>query len=274
MLIKVIFFYLVPKRNGTSMKLSEHLENYLSSKPLRISTKDTYRRTFKVLGLLDMDIEDFSIDDAFSRIQKIPNHNTRRTHSIVLRAVLGERPGFKLLPITATLPKHWDLPDEETLRWAVEQSRWWKILYLCMYAGLRVGEACAIRPTDLKGNRLIVQRQISQNGILQPAKTVGSVVVPDWLGEFIKNMDANEWWEEGKPSLRLTNHCFKLSKKTGVKVTPHLLRHWYATHLIKATHNPELVRRQLRHARLDTTLQVYAQVESTDLDALVNAAFK
>jgi len=35
-----------------------------------------------------------------------------------------------------------------------------------------------------------------------------------------------------------------------------------------------LVRRQLRHARLDTTLQVYAQVESTDLDALVNEAFR
>ena len=136
------------------MKLSEHLENYLSSKPLRISTKDTYRRTFKVLGLLDMEKDDFSIDDAFSRIQKIPNHNTRRTHSIVLRAVLGERPGFKLLPITATLPKHWDLPDEETLRWAVEQSRWWKILYLCMYAGLRVGEACAVIPSQLAGNYL------------------------------------------------------------------------------------------------------------------------
>jgi integrase len=256
------------------MKLSEHLEIYLASKPLRLSTKDTYRRTFKNLNLLDLEIDDFSIDDAFARIQTIPNHNTRRTHSIVLRAVLGNQPGFKLLPITNALPKHWDLPDEETLRWAVEQSRWWKILYLCMYAGLRVGEACAIRPTDLKGNRLIVQRQISQKGFMQPAKTVGSVVVPDWLGEFIRNMDANEWWPNEKPSLRLTNHCFKLSKKTGVKVTPHLLRHWYATHLIKATHNPELVRRQLRHARLDTTLQVYAQVESTDLDALVNEAFK
>lgn len=255
------------------MKLSEHLENYLSSKPLRISTKDTYRRTFRVLGLMNLDIEQFSIDDAFARIQKIPNHNTRRTHSIVLRAVLNDQPGFKLLPITNTLPKHWILPDEETLRWAIEQSRWWKVLYLCMYAGLRVGEACAIRPSDLKGNRLIVQRQTSQKGIMQPAKTVGSVVVPDWLGEFIKNMDDKEWWPENKPSLRLTNHCFKLSKKTGVKVTPHLLRHWYATHLVKSTSNPELVRRQLRHARLDTTLQVYAQVTSTDLDELVNKAF-
>lgn len=156
------FLYLVPREKELVMKLSEYLDIYLSSKPLRISTKDTYRRTFKVLGLLDMELSDFNIDLAFEKLQKIPNHNTRRTHSIVLRAVLGDQPGFKLLPITATIPKHWDLPDEETLRWAIEQSRWWKILYLCMYAGLRVGEACAIRPSDLKGNRLIVQRQITQ----------------------------------------------------------------------------------------------------------------
>lgn len=256
------------------MKLSEYLDIYLSSKPLRISTKDTYRRTFKILGLLDVELSDFNIDLAFEKLQKIPNHNTRRTHTIVLRAVLGDQPGFKLLPITATIPKHWDLPDEETLRWAIEQSRWWKVLYLCMYAGLRVGEACAIRPSDLKGNRLIVQRQITQRTAeSQPAKTVGSVVVPQWLAEFINNMDESDWYPEGKPSIHLTNHCIKLSKKTGVKITPHLLRHWYATHLIKSTHNPELVRRQLRHARLDTTLQVYAQIDGTDLDDLVNTAF-
>ena len=86
-------------------------------------------------------------------------------------------------------------------------------------------------------------------------------------------MDETDWWPANKPSKHLTDHCIKLSRKTKVKVTPHLLRHWYATEMIRATKNPELVRRQLRHARLDTTLQVYAQVSMDDLDALVNRAF-
>lgn len=43
--------------------------------------------------------------------------------------------------------------------------------------------------------------------------------------------------------------------------------------MIRATRNPELVRRQLRHARLDTTLQVYAQVGHEDLNDLVDAVF-
>ena len=255
------------------MKLSEHLEMYLASKPLRLSTKDTYRRTFKNLNLLDLEVEEFSIDDAFARIQTIPNHNTRRTHTIVLRSVLGQIEGIKLLRISATQPKYWDLPDETTLRTAVEQSKWWKILYLCMYAGLRVGEACAIRPKDLRGDRLIINRQLSQKGELLPAKTVGQVILPHWLAEFVNNMDETDWWPANKPSKHLTDHCIKLSRKTKVKVTPHLLRHWYATEMIRATKNPELVRRQLRHARLDTTLQVYAQVSMDDLDALVNRAF-
>ena len=255
------------------MLVKEALAVYIQSRPLRASTKTTYERTFKVLDLLEADTKDLTVDLLYAKLNEIPNHNTRRTHTIVLRSVLGDIPGIKLLKVQATQPKYWDLPDENTLRTAIEQSRWWKVLYLCMYAGLRVGEACAVRPSDLRGNRLIINRQITQQGELLPAKTVGQVILPQWLAEFVANMDETDWWPEGKTSKRLTDHCKKLSKKTKVKVTPHLLRHWYATEMIRATRNPELVRRQLRHARLDTTLQVYAQVSHEDLNDLVDTVF-
>ncbi len=45
---------------------------------------------------------------------------------------------------------------------------------------------------------------------------------------------------------------------------PHGLRHWYATHLVRTTKNVELARRQLRHANLQTTLQVYVEVTAED----------
>ena len=166
------------------MLIKEILAQYIKTRPLRQSSKESYERTFKVLGLLDLDVSEVNIDLLYERINKIPNHNTRRTHTIVLRSVLGQIEGIKLLRISATQPKYWDLPDETTLRTAVEQSRWWKILYLCMYAGLRVGQACAIRPKDLRGDRLIINRQLSQKGELLPAKTVGQVILPHWLAEF------------------------------------------------------------------------------------------
>ena len=38
--------------------------------------------------------------------------------------------------------------------------------FLCMYAGLRVGEACGIKKQDLIGNRLTITRQVSQEGLI------------------------------------------------------------------------------------------------------------
>lgn len=256
------------------MLVSEYATKTINNRPLKYGTRQSYFKIIKSLGIWDLNIEDVTSSLILDKVDSMRSHNVKKNVFICLRSVFKDLGLFQDLPILQGISKEYDFPTQEELHDLIDRTKYRRILYLCMYAGLRVGEACAIRPSDLKGNRLIIQRQISQKGIMQPAKTVGSVVVPDWLGEFIKNMDDKEWWPEGKPSLRLTNHCFKLSKKTGVKVTPHLLRHWYATHLVKSTNNPELVRRQLRHARLDTTLQVYAQITSTDLDDLVNQAFK
>jgi integrase len=154
------------------MLIKEILAQYIKTRPLRQSSKESYERTFKVLGLLDLDVSEVNIDLLYERINKIPNHNTRRTHTIVLRSVLGQIEGIKLLRISATQPKYWDLPDETTLRTAVEQSRWWKILYLCMYAGLRVGEACAIRPTDLKGNEFSLIQLMVTDTVFLPATII------------------------------------------------------------------------------------------------------
>lgn len=114
------------------MIVKEALAAYIQSRPLRASTKTTYERTFKVLDLLEADTKDLTVDLLYAKLNNIPNHNTRRTHTIVLRSVLGNILGIKLLKVQATQPKYWDLPDENTLRTAIEQSRWWKVLYLCM----------------------------------------------------------------------------------------------------------------------------------------------
>lgn len=114
------------------MLVKEALNSYIKNRPLRASTKTTYERTFKVLDLLETDTKDITVDLLYGKLNKIPNHNTRRTHTIVLRSVLGDIPRIKLLKVQATQPKYWDLPDENTLRTAIEQSRWWKVLYLCM----------------------------------------------------------------------------------------------------------------------------------------------
>ncbi len=58
----------------------------------------------------------------------------------------------------------------------------------------------------------------------------------------------------------------RLSKKTGIHVYPHLLRHTYATRLLKANYSPERVKYLLGHTSIQTTLDVYSHViEETNL---------
>jgi len=52
-----------------------------------------------------------------------------------------------------------------------------------------------------------------------------------------------------------------------------MLRHWYATDMVKRGISPEVVRRQMRHKKIETTMRVYVQVNSADLEASVPTRF-
>jgi integrase len=46
-----------------------------------------------------------------------------------------------------------------------------------------------------------------------------------------------------------------------------MLRHWYATDMIRRGVNPEVVRRQMRHKNVSVTLKIYTQVKSEEIEA-------
>ena len=48
-----------------------------------------------------------------------------------------------------------------------------------------------------------------------------------------------------------------------------MLRHWFATDMIKRGINPEIARRQLRHKNIETTMKIYVQVNDQDLEMAV-----
>lgn len=54
----------------------------------------------------------------------------------------------------------------------------------------------------------------------------------------------------------------RLSKKTGIKVYPHLFRHTYATRLLQANMGVDRVKYLLGHASVQTTLDIYSHVIS------------
>jgi integrase len=146
-----------------------------------------------------------------------------------------------------------------------------------MYGGLRLGEACAVTPRKLEGNYLRVDEAFSQDGKhLGSPKTVGRVLLPEWLADEVRAMTPDQYWTIGTTTKKVSSSIYKISRFKGAHsltegkpVNPHMLRHWYATDMIKRGISPEVVRRQMRHARIETTMRVYVQVNSKDLEQSV-----
>ena len=109
---------------------------------------------------------------------------------------------------------------------------------------------------------------------LEAQKTYGKVLLPDWLADEVRNMKDDNFWHIGMTTKLVSGSIYKLSRNrkwkalTGNKpVNPHMLRHFYATEMIKRGVNPEIVRRQMRHKNVSTTLRIYTQIRTEELEA-------
>jgi len=253
------------------MLVSEYATNVINNRPLKYGTRQSYFKIIKSLGIWDMEIEALNCATIFDKVDQLRSHNVKKNIYICLRSVFRDLGIFKDLPILQGISKTYDLPSQEELHEIIERSKYRRILFLCMYAGLRVGEACAVIPSQLEGNYLTVDRAFSQDGKhLGSPKTYGKVLIPDWLAEEVRNMREDEIWKIGMPTQLVSWACGNLSKRRGqIRINPHMLRHWYATELIRLNTNPEIVRRQLRHKNIETTMKIYVQINSQELEKAV-----
>ena len=257
------------------MLVSEYISKIIESRPYKYSTKQTNYRDIKRLGILDLDTSEITSGLIMGIVEQIPNQNSRKRLYITARSIFKDLGICQDLPYLEGSGKIYDIPSQEDLEWLISRSKYRLQLLLCMYGGLRVGEACAVTPEKLEGDYLDVNQAWSQDGLnLGSPKTYGKILLPNWLAEEVRSMKPEDHWKMGKPTKDVTNSCYKLSKnqdwisKTGGKtVNPHMLRHWYATDMIKRGVNPEVVRRQMRHKNVSVTLKIYTQVKSEEIIA-------
>lgn len=257
------------------MLVKDYVEQVIETRAYKYSTKQTNYRDIKRLDILELDISEINSGLIMSIVEKIPNQNSRKRLYITARSLFKDLGICQDLPYLEGVGKIYDIPDQEDLEWIISRSKYRLQLLLCMYAGLRVGEACAVTPEKLEGNYLDVNQAWSQDGLhLGSPKTYGKILLPDWLAEEVRNMSEEDHWQYGKPTKDVTNSCYKLSrnqdwiKRTGGKrINPHMLRHWYATDMVKRGVNPEVVRRQMRHKNVSVTLRIYTQVRSEELES-------
>ena len=259
------------------MLVKEYVDQLIQNRPYKYAYKQTLIRDIKKMGIWDFDIEDVTSSYIRDVVDSQSNHNSRRRLYITARSVFKDINKCQDLPVLESISRIYQFPSQEHLEFLINKSKYRLQLLLCMYGGLRVGEACAVTPSKLEGNYLRVDEAFSQDGLhLGSPKTVGRVLLPEWLAEEIRTMKPEQFWKIGMTTKMVTGSIYKISRfkeaqrLTGGKgINPHMLRHWYATDMIKRGINPEVVRRQMRHKKIETTMKVYVQVNSKDLEESV-----
>ena len=142
-------------------------------------------------------------------------------------------------------------------------------------AGLRVSEVANLKVTDIDRARMVLRIEQGKgrrdrNGMLSPR-----------LLELLR-----EWWLVGQPTTWLfpgrdpllpitTRQLYRVVRDTAAavgiqkRVSPHTLRHSFATHLLEQGVDIRLIQVALGHSKLDTTAR-YAHVASKVLRDMVS----
>jgi integrase len=256
---------------GNEMLISEYFEKEVSNKPYKYQTKLNMVRCLKKLELWEMQYETLTPAHCWERIDGIINQNVKRVYAGYVRNIFNY--GRNQIPVVIGESRVYDLPTQEELHRVIESSKYRLHLFLCMYAGLRIGEACAVVPQQVKkeGNNhfLNVDRAFSQDGkSFGSPKTVGKVMIPEWLALEVLELTEDQYWKKGMPTKLITTACMSLgtkNKKRIIRINPHMLRHWFATDMARRNVPPNVMMKQMRHKNVQTTMAIYSQVNNADL---------
>jgi len=194
------------------------------------------------------------------------------------------------LPRRRKLEHAMTIPTSEQVGAILEAADDWfrPFVALCAFAGLRLGESTAVQvgDVDFLRRRLAVRRQVQRGegrgGVAVVPPKYGSereVFVPDELLQMLAQhvervgVRGDEGWLFGGPGTgpRHTNTMAywwgKTVKAAGVEgVTPHDLRHYFASGLIAAGCSVATVQRALGHASPSVTLNTYTHLWPTAED--------
>lgn len=173
---------------------------------------------------------------------------------------------LKLPKVYSPLPTVLSLDEVHALLRAIHEPRYQAIAMVMYGAGLRITEAIALETRDIDGARGVVIVRHGKGNKAREAKLSPSLY--EWLRAY---------WDRARPRAPYLFACSKrgtlprpdtvraalakAGKAAWIKkhVTPHVLRHSFATHLLDEGTDVHVVRQLLGHASIATTAR-YARV--------------
>jgi site-specific recombinase XerD len=153
-------------------------------------------------------------------------------------------------------------------------------------AGLRVSEVAALKVSDIDSKRMLIR--VEQGKGRKDRYVMLSPQLLDLLRAWYKQAHPRGWLFPGRNPVQsmttrqLTRACHEAAQAAGIakRVSPHTLRHSFATHLLEHNVDIRVIQALLGHVKLDTTAR-YAQVATkvicevaSPLDRLVRTSHK
>lgn len=162
-----------------------------------------------------------------------------------------------------------------------------KFLVCLLYeTGIRLGEALGMRHEDIHScgeNKIYIiprndnwnhaRAKSGRNRVVHVSIELMKLYSNYLIDEYPEQVDSDyvfiSCWggEIGAPMKQnqVQKLFERLAKKTGIKVTAHLLRHTHATELIRAGWSMAHVQKRLGHATVQTTINTYVHLTEDDL---------
>jgi len=266
--------------------LSRYLESFLEyliiNKAVSKNTYDAYKRDLTQFEeFLKKPIIEATTQDVVAFLSQIENKRSlnRKLSAInsffdfaYKRELVDEKVKIKQAKIPKTLPKF--LEKDEILN-AIshidyENSSWYELrdraLILFLYAtGLRVSEAMNVKISDIEDGWVRVTMAKGEKQRLVPIAEVALEAIKEYLSKRPCN---SEYLFVNKNCEKLSRiSAFNITKKY-LNVSPHVLRHSFATALVLGGADLRVVQELLGHASLNTT-QIYTHIQKENLKETV-----
>ncbi|MFW9992618.1 MAG: site-specific tyrosine recombinase/integron integrase [Candidatus Odinarchaeota archaeon] len=174
--------------------------------------------------------------------------------------------------VPKSLPKTITVEEVKNLLEAAESSRNRLILLLLYSTGLRVSELASLKVNDIQFDENLVKvvRGKGSKDRIVPINENVATILKEYIERSADSRKDNSVFIN-KYGLGLTARSIQRIVKTSKeraeldkKVTPHVLRHAFATHLIEGGCDIRVIQELLGHSSLSTT-QIYTHVSLTHL---------
>jgi len=144
------------------------------------------------------------------------------------------------------------------------------VLLTCYGSGLRISEAVSLKLSDIDSRRMLIRVEHGKGG--KDRYTLLAPCLLEILRAYYRILrPAGPWlFPSWRPHLHLTagavrTVCREAWQRSGLRkrVTPHMLRHSFATHLLERGVDTRVIQALLGHSRIDTTARYVAVSPAT-----------